>query len=181
MEAIFYGGQTSSWSGCKKSEKMIKETWRSVEGWGMYHVSNMGRVRSHKFGTVRILKPSPGSGGYLQVAFTQLGRSKKFLVSRLVAKAFLPNPESKPQVNHKDFDISNNRATNLEWSTIQENLFHAVLHESRNKKLTHSQVAEILKLEGKFTQQKIADRYGVNRSMIGAILRREVRKVLNTE
>ena len=160
---------------------MIKEQWRYVKGWSLYQVSNHGRVRSLKFGSVRLLKAVPGSGGYLQVTFTHIGEKKKYLVSRLVAQAFLPNPEGKPHVNHKDFNLQNNRVTNLEWLTVEENIRHAMIHESRNKKLTHSQVAEIRRLGGKMTQQRIADRYGVHRSWISAILRGEARKVLNTE
>lgn len=160
---------------------MNRETWRTVNGWGMYQVSNLGRVRSLKHGAVRILRPVASGDGYLQVTFSQLGRPKKFLVSRLVAEAFLPNPEGKSSVNHLDFDITNNRVSNLEWATIEENLFHAVVNESRIKKLTNAQVAEIRELKGKLSQVVIAAKFGVNRSHIGAIHRGEARRIRSTE
>jgi hypothetical protein len=119
--------------------------------------------------------------GYRQVAFSRENSRKLYFLSRLVASAFLPNPEGKPQVNHKDFDKSNNRSTNLEWATIKENLYHAVIHEMRNRKLTHSQVTAIKKLSGKHTHQEIADQFGVTRSWVSQILRGEQRRILNTE
>jgi hypothetical protein len=160
--------------------KKLTEQWRNIPGWDDYQVSNFGRVRSFKWNLKRILKPNTIGGDYLQVTFRKEGKRKAYLVSRLAATCFIPNPKKKPTVNHIDFDKSNNRVTNLEWATVQENLYHAIIHEMMNKKLNHSQVAEIKSLGGTMTVQKIADRFNVSISMVSHILKGNRRQVLNT-
>jgi hypothetical protein len=79
-----------------------------------------------KFGKERILKPFPNTRGYLIVFVAGKWEKQRCnLIHQLVAKTFLPNPESKPQVNHKDGNKLNNSVTNLEWMTHQENIQHA--------------------------------------------------------
>jgi hypothetical protein len=79
-----------------------------------------------KFGKERILKPCPNTRGYLIVFVAGKWEKQRCnLIHQLVAKTFLPNPESKPQVNHKDGNKLNNSVTNLEWMTHQENIQHA--------------------------------------------------------
>ena len=97
------------------------EEWRDIPGWeGLYQVSNMGRIRSIR---VRVIKPYETKG--YQVATLHSGdRYERQGVHRLVARAFLPNPEEKEQVNHLDGDKSNNRVENLEWATCRENNLH---------------------------------------------------------
>lgn len=96
----------------------MMEEWRPVVGYeGRYEVSSLGRVRR-----VKIIVPSKKKHGYLQVSLSdESGVRKSFRLHRLVAEAFLPNPEGKPQVNHKDENTENNRADNLEWATAEEN------------------------------------------------------------
>lgn len=97
------------------------EEWKAVSGYeGLYEVSNLGRVRSIK--RRKILSLSILKDGYCQVGLCKLGERRYFLIHRLVAEAFVPNPASKPQVNHKDEDKSNNAASNLEWMTPKENI-----------------------------------------------------------
>lgn len=103
----------------------IKETWRPIEGYeDTYEVSDQGRVRNIKR-SGRIMTQSKVTHGYLAVHLSKDGKTRSVLVHRLVAKAFIPNPSDKAQVNHKDGIKSNNHVYNLEWSTPHENLEHA--------------------------------------------------------
>ena len=82
----------------------------------------------------RILKPRKGSSGYLQVVLYKDGGRKEYLVHRLVAEAYLPNPEEFLQVNHKDENKENNALQNLEWCTQSYNANYG----SRNKRMAKS-------------------------------------------
>jgi hypothetical protein len=99
------------------------EIWKDVPGYaGQYQVSNTGKVRNAKRG--RELKPHTQGSGYKQTMLSVNGKRSHPLVHRLVAAAFIPNPENKPQINHKNGNKSDNRADNLEWCTMSENLQH---------------------------------------------------------
>ena len=113
---------------------MIEE-WRPVVGYeGIYEVSNTGKVRSldmyvkigygnyrlHKGKVISLLKK--GEYGYIQVNLCYNGKLYKKYVHRLVAQAFLPNPDNLPEVNHRDEDKRNNRVDNLEWCDRSYNL-----------------------------------------------------------
>ena len=90
---------------------------------GLYEVSNLGRVRSLNYGghgEIKVLKPS-NSNAYLRVALHKDGRGQRFLVHRLVATMFIPNPDNLPVVNHKNENPSNNCVDNLEWCTVKYN------------------------------------------------------------
>ena len=90
------------------------ELWKDIEGYeGLYQVSNLGRVYSKK--TNRFLTMKKGNHGYERVALFKDGKQKFYLKHRLVAQAFIPNPDNLPEVNHKDEDKSNNCVSNLEW------------------------------------------------------------------
>ena len=118
---------------------MIKtniELWKDIKSFeGLYQVSTLGRVRrldkyiDVKISNVdkvlkrgKILKPAYNKYGYLTVNLYKNGKEANFFVHRLVARAFIPNPENKPEVNHKDEVKSNNYRTNLEWMTTKENI-----------------------------------------------------------
>ena len=96
----------------------MQEKWRPVVGYeGLYEVSNFGRIRR-----IRIVVQTRKKHGYMQVSLKDSGGARKSLrVHRIVAEAFIPNPEGKPQVNHRDENPENNRADNLEWATAEEN------------------------------------------------------------
>ena len=107
----------------------MTEYWRDIEGYeGLYQVSNLGRVKSLKdcYGKDRekILKPRKDKYGYLTLSLCKNGVKKSFTVHRLVAQAFIhnPNPNHYTQVNHLDENRTNNKLSNLQWCTCQENL-----------------------------------------------------------
>lgn len=87
------------------------EIWTDIEGFENYQVSTWGRVRSSKC----ILKPYENQKGYLKVGLRKDGKCHKKRVSRLVAQAFIPNPDELPQVDHIDGNKQNNSVTNLRW------------------------------------------------------------------
>lgn len=116
---------------------MEQTIWKSVIGYeGMYEVSNDGAVRSiSRYTTCRSGKKQMVIGkvraqwvsnGYKCVSLCNGGDKKFMQVHRLVALNFIPNPESKPQVNHIDGNKHNNHVDNLEWATQDENMSHAV-------------------------------------------------------
>ena len=124
------------------------EEWREIEGYeGLYQVSNLGRVKSlknHK-GTYRekILKPTSDKLKYERVALYKNGKQKRFQIHRLVATAFILNPNNLPCVNHIDENPSNNHVSNLEWCTYEYNINYG----SRNKKVSE-------KMKGKYIGSK---------------------------
>lgn len=98
---------------------MSEEVWKPVVGYeGWYEVSNIGRVR--RIGG-NLMKQHKTQFGYLALTLCKHGKVKGFQVHRLVAMAFVPNPQNKPFVNHLDEVKTNNRAENLEWVTSSEN------------------------------------------------------------
>ena len=119
---------------------MHNEIWKPVVGYeGLYEVSNMGRVKSlgntrkcSRFkGIITILKQENARLNYKRVQLRKDGKSKHWGVHRLVAIAFIPNPNNLPVVNHKDENPQNNCVDNLEWCTHQYNLTYASATERR--------------------------------------------------
>ncbi len=107
----------------------MQEVWKDIPGYeGRYKVSNLGRVAGLPCcsrSTTRILKPNLKKSGYLNILLCKGGIVKTHRIHRLVAQAFLPNPENKETVNHKNGVKSDNRLCNLEWATQGENTQHA--------------------------------------------------------
>lgn len=105
------------------------EIWKPIEGTnGTYEVSNTGKVRSNNYlghGKQQELSLTKDHKGYFRVRIYKEGSRKTLKVHREVALAFIPNPERKPEVNHKDGNKENNHVGNLEWSTPSENTTHA--------------------------------------------------------
>ena len=101
------------------------EEWRPVKDYeGLYEVSNLGRIKSlcaGRWKSTMLRKPCPTVNGYLAVMLRKSGKARLITIHRLVAIAFLDNPEGLREVNHKDEDKTNNRADNLEWCTRKYN------------------------------------------------------------
>lgn len=107
-----------------RMENIIEE-WRPVVGYeGLYEVSNYGRVMSMVGRTAKERRLVKDNNGYLNVVLSKNGTCKGKKVHRLVAEAFLPNPNNLPQVNHKDEDKTNNAVWNLEWCSMAYNIHY---------------------------------------------------------
>ena len=126
----------------------MKEEWRDIKGYeGLYQVSNLGRVKSlirgtgnqFRFSKVEvILKPHLTKKGYFRLSLSKNNKRKSFQVHRLVAEAFIPNPNNYPQVNHKDENKTNNCVDNLEWCTNKYNCNYGNHGEKISKALLES-------------------------------------------
>ena len=114
------------------------ETWKWIEGYeDKYQVSNYGRIRSFAQDRVngKIKIGTPDHKGYMKIRlYDKEGKSKDYPVHRLVAMAFLDNPEGYDQVNHKDENKENNRVENLEWCNNEYNMNYG----TRNKRAAES-------------------------------------------
>ena len=100
--------------------ELTAEVWRDVAGYNnRYRVSNKGRVYSIK--KAKILKQNLGKRGYFTVSLYQNGKRKETTVHRMVATAFIDNPQNLPFINHKDECKTNNNVENLEWCTCEYN------------------------------------------------------------
>lgn len=180
------------------------ERWKDIKCFeNLYQISNEGKVKSlgngfKSCGHEKILKPGISTSGYL---FVNLYKDKTHLhkdIHRLVALMFIPNPENKPCVNHKNGIKTDNNVNNLEWCTYYENNNHAYkmgLHNksnlflSKNKldhkgsknpqsKLKEKEVIEILSIDN-MPLKKIAEKYNVSVTLIFKIRKRELWKHVN--
>lgn len=159
----------------------INEIWLPVKGYeGFYEVSNCGRVMSLNYNKTKKRKLLSGfttKRKYKRVLLSVNTNIKKHSVHRLVAMAFIPNPENKPFVNHIDGNPSNNNMDNLEWCTASENELHAysiglmsaVGERNGKSKLTEKQILEIRAAKG--THSEIASIYGINAATVTEIRR----------
>ncbi|MGJ1211954.1 NUMOD4 domain-containing protein [Sphingobacterium multivorum] len=169
-----------------------KEIWLPVPNYPNYEVSNLGRVKTlqramkSKAGSIaavneKIMKGSFSRDGYPIVKISNQFGKKILKVHRLVAMAFIPNPDNKPQVNHINGVKTDNYTDNLEWVTGKENVTHGyqtgLIKASHGEshylaKVTDEQVLQIRRMrsEDKLTHQAIADLIGVSRSIVTSIL-----------
>lgn len=157
------------------------EIWKDIEGYeGMYQVSNMGRARSldrvkpNSGGQIakgHILPHSDNGHGYQFVSLWKFNKGRRFYVHRLVASAFVPNPNNFPIINHKDEDKSNNRYDNLEWCTQKYNINYG----SRKRRAKESFIAngnnrpiDVYDMKGTFLKtvdcsNEVCKEIGINR------------------
>ena len=112
------------------------EEWKDIKGYeGLYQISNKGRVKS-LYNKGKILTPGKDKDGYSIVSLYKNKIKKTNKVHRLVAQAFLSNPDNLPQVNHKDENKLNNCVENLEWCSVEYNINYGTRNERTRKKLT---------------------------------------------
>lgn len=164
----------------------MEEIWKDIQGYeGLYQVSNFGRIKSlsrlifrkngNNYSTKEIIMTLVFTKNkYLTIKLRKGDSSIRFFIHRLVAKAFIPNPEMKKQINHLDGNKTNNLVSNLVWSTQSENIRHAFENglnyrgeDSINAKLTEQQV-KYIKHQGGSTSE-LALNFGVSKSTISEI------------
>lgn len=145
---------------------MRKNQFLSLED---YVVTKNGEVYNKKNG--HKLKPQINGTGYYRVSIG----GKLCFIHRLVAKLYIPNPENKPQVNHKDGNKLNNNVDNLEWVTNKENTIHAIKtglqpieEKSKVAKLKRSQV-QFIKSHDEMTRKELADLFNISENTISDI------------
>ena len=116
---------------------------------GIYAVTSCGKVWSYK--SEKFLKPRANNYGYLYVNLSKNGKIKSYHIHRLVAMAYIPNPENLPQINHRDENKTNNCLQNLEWCNCNYNNNYG----TRNEKISNSKKIPILQytLDGEFVKE----------------------------
>ena len=161
---------------------MEKEVWKPIEGYeGIYDVSNLGRIRAYprvgsQTSKIRLMTLATDKDGYKRVSLSNNSKKRRFSVHRLVAKAFIPNPEGKPQVNHKNGRKDQNNIENLEWVTQSENTKHSfrVLAQPPNK--TNCRKVRCVELNRVFSSiVEASEATGAGRSEIGKVARHSPR------
>lgn len=119
----------------------MEEIWKDIQGYEqLYQISTLGNVKSLNYnntGKEKLLKPSKITDNYLQVSLHKQGKRKMYLVHRLVALHFIPNPNNLSEINHRDEDPSNNVISNLEWCDRKYNNNYGTRTEKSTKSNTN--------------------------------------------
>lgn len=164
------------------NEEIAGEEWRSVSFGNRYEVSNLGRVRSLRRKGPKLMKLAVINSGARQVKLSSGSVQKHLLVHRLVALAFLPNSESRSDVNHIDGNKANNRLSNLEWLSNADNQRHAVSMGIRRlgsahhrSKLTEAEVVAMHHdaRDRSMSFSDLAAQYGISVSQVRNIISRK--------
>lgn len=163
----------------------VKELWKTLDEYKGIKVSSIGRIwkASNKSRKERILSEFPKDrDGYCRCSVQKLdGSWTSQPVHRLVAKAFIPNPDNKQAVNHKDGNRSNNRVENLEWVTPKENVIHSFKFGFRKKCksvpkktiLTDFQISQIDKLREFYTVSQISKLFNIEYQSLKNIIHKK--------
>ena len=178
-------------------ENIEKEIWKDIEELnGLYQISNYGKVyrkprkvrsdvNKNGFRIIKgkFKKPQNNGNGYLQL-YVQINRNRKmFYIHRLVAKYFIENPNNFQEVNHLDFDKSNNFYNNLEWCTTESNKNHAFENDRFKKGETHCfskltdkkvlAIRRLFKINPNFNRSKVARKLNVKDTAIIKIIKNQ--------
>lgn len=165
----------------------MNEVWKDIPEYeGLYQVSNLGRVKSLK--RKIFLKPRLTQRGYVTVVLYRNSVPNSFQIHRLIAFVFIPNPDNKPQVNHKNGVKTDNRVENLEWVTNYENCIHAHKNgfvakpnprrgeDTYNHKLTEKDIDYIrkhyIRKHKIFGSTGLAEQFNVSSSLILSIVKK---------
>jgi len=160
-----------------------REKWKDIEGYeGIYQVSNLGGIKTlnPRYKNKIILKPYGKSYSNIFL-YKNNEKRRRYMVHRLVAKAFIPNPENKPMVNHINGVKADNHVSNLEWVTAKENIAHAcklgigtVGERNGLSKITNEQARYIRKVykpfDKEFGNKALSIKFGMNINNISNII-----------
>jgi len=167
----------------------MEEIWENIEGFeGIYQVSNLGKVKSLKFGKEKYLSITKSSIGYLNTKLQLNKKNKSFLVHRLVAETFIKNEFNKPCVNHINGIKTDNRVENLEWCTHKENTEHSLKNDLIKTGYNHKQSKLSLKdieyirknykeKDKKNGGYKLAEMFGVSRNCISNVVKNKTYRI----
>lgn len=161
------------------------EIWKDIEGFeGRYQASNLGRIKSLRKRKIRrvragytiretMLRQFPHKSGYFQVFLYGENKPRCYQLHRVIAMAFVSNPDNKPEVNHIDGDKSNNASSNLEWVTASENIIHARDNGLCGYCKINKDIAEEIRvkfLSGKYTRKQLSISYKIEYKAICKII-----------
>ena len=167
----------------------MEEIWENIEGFeGIYQVSNLGKVKSLKFGKEKYLSITKSSIGYLNTKLQLNKKNKSFLVHRLVAETFIKNEFNKPCVNHINGIKTDNRIENLEWCTHKENTEHSLKNDLRKTGCNHKQSKLSLKdieyirknykyRDEEFSGKKLSEKFNVSHTCISQIIKNKTYRI----
>ena len=167
----------------------MEEIWKDVVGFeGIYQVSNLGKVKSLKFGKEKYLSITKSSIGYLNTKLQLNKKNKSFLVHRLVAETFIKNEFNKPCVNHINGIKTDNRVENLEWCTHKENTEHSLKNDliktGCNRKQSKLSLKDIEYIRKNYKEKdkknggyKLAEMFGVSRNCISNVVKNKTYKI----
>ncbi len=187
---LFYALAKRKGADTTLATNLENEYWVDVNGYeGIYQVSNMGRIKSYSrllsvdsIGRLRVL--SADKFGYIRCGLNKDDKRTTIKVHRLVAEHFIPNPENKEQVNHKNMIKSDNRVENLEWATRSENTKHSYDNDSKRvrqfgvlchfSKLNNSDIINIFRLNSEGNSRlEISKIYNIHTKTLSRILTRK--------
>ena len=145
----------------------MQEVWKDIvikkngvlyDFTGLYQASNFGKIKSCKKRNGKILKPSSDNHGYLKVKLCKNGMRGDFMIHRIVASLFIPNPQNKIQIDHIDTNRANNNVNNLKWATPSENTNNPITIKKRAEALKSSIESKMVKvlqydLKGNFIKE----------------------------